>query len=100
MIYRIITEQWNSAFVKYYWHKKQQNDSNFVIDQDKLKIIQDLMNISEEFIQTVVQYWWFSDGNKLLKKQINKLRKNTGIILKCDHTYYIVSSLGINIEKF
>ena len=48
----------------------------------------------------MVQYWWFSNGNKLLNKQMNKLRKNTGIILICDHTYYIVSSLGINIDKF
>ena len=99
MINRIIVNQWNSSFIKHYWNKKQQNDQNFVLDEDKIKVIKDFMNISDQFVQTLIQYWWFSTGNRSLNKQINKLRQTTGTILKCDHTYYIVSSLGININK-
>ena len=55
--------------------------------------------LSNDFIDKVVNFWWYSFGLSLLQEQLLDLCTNTGEILRIDHTYYATSSIGITINK-
>ena len=52
-----------------------------------------------EYVQTIVEHWWKVEGNLMLTAQLEELRRSTGYVLRMDHTYKAVSSIGIYTDS-
>lgn len=58
--------------------------------------LKDHMKLSSKLVTNILLYWWCTTGSELLNKQLKQLRQQSGKILRCDHTYKAVSTLGVS----
>lgn len=56
--------------------------------------IDKLSTFSEKLIKEIIFYWYDKEGKKLFEDNLLLNRKNSGEILRIDHTYSAVSSLS------
>jgi hypothetical protein len=56
------------------------------------------VTLSNNTIQTLVYHWWQCFGEPALQEQFQQIRQNSGTVLRCDHTYKCVSTLGATID--
>ena len=99
-IERILKNNWNETFTYYYNTKQELGtlkdlENEFILSNSTIEVLKNFLNLSDNMINTIVHYWWYSEGSQQLKELIQEIIKNTGVILKCDHTYGVVKSLGI-----
>jgi len=57
------------------------------------------MTLTDNTVQNVVIHWWETVGYQELHKQLKFIRQTRGTILRCDHTYKCVNSLGVTADK-
>ena len=99
-IERVIKEKWKSNFTFYFFNKQdfgkiEQLEEDFVVTSDNEEILNKLLNLSNDMIETIIIHWWNTVGNKLLSTLLMELKKTSGEVLSCDHTYGVVNSIGI-----
>ena len=97
---RILVKSWNKLFAYYYNTKQELGnledlEQEMVLTKDIVEVIKNFTNLSDDMIKFIVEHWWYSTGFQQLKQITNNIIKTTGTILKCDHTYGIVNSIGI-----
>lgn len=82
--------------------------SNYQLNPQEMKSIEGLFTFSNKFISVIVDNWWQKEGNNYevikshstvgepnLLSQIDLLRRTTGTVIRMDHTYKAVSSIGV-----
>lgn len=99
-IERILKNNWNETFTYYYNTKQELGtledlENEFILSNSTIEVLKNFLNLSDDMINTIVHHWWYSEGSQQLKELIQEIIKNTGVILRCDHTYGVVKSLGI-----
>ena len=56
--------------------------------------VREQLSISDKTISKIIMYWWYKEMRPAFTEQSLYLRKNTKEVLRMDHTYKAVSSLG------
>jgi hypothetical protein len=90
-ITRIVKASWIHTWKTYLWQLQvlgQQVPKDFDVSK--------LFALSSRTVKNCIIYWWHSEGYNKLKEQLKTLRQTTGKILRCDHTYKVVSGLGVH----
>ena len=71
----------------------------FEIEDEQLQSLAKSLTLTDNTIQKIVHHWWQTVGYSALQSQMNRLRRYHGTILRCDHTYKCVSTLGVTRDK-
>ena len=61
--------------------------------------MEELLVITDNTIQNIITHWWQSIGYECLHKHMESLCQDSGEILRADHTYKVVNSLGVTNNK-
>ena len=96
-IERILRCLWIESFETF----KQQSDllqKQFTLEGAEQRFLAQFLSLSDNTIQNLVHHWWQTFGEPTLQEQLQHVRQIHGTVLRCDHTYKCVSTLGTTID--
>ena len=100
---RILVKSWNKLFAYYYNTKQELGnledlEEDIILTNNIIDVMKNFTNLSDDMVKFIVEHWWYSTGSQQLKQITSNIIKTTGTILRCDHTYGVVNSIGIEID--
>lgn len=62
--------------------------------EDMILPLYNILSVGLSVVKKIVHYWWNTSGKIALMEQIQHLRRNSGKVLRVDHTYNFVNPLA------